>query len=147
MSGHGDVEQAHAELRRAWKEAHLVPLWESPTAHKPPPPPTPSHLWSWQTLRPLIEGAIEMASPTAVERRVLSLVNPRSRSPEDELTTKNLSAAIQILLPGRVGATAPTFHERSALRAGRDAVPHHRKREGVSHGVWGPHPDAGLDMA
>lgn len=74
-------------LRRAWMAAHLVPLWESPTAHKPPAPPAAVHLWAWQTIRPLVEGAIDLANPAAVERRVLSLVNPGSKSVEDEATS------------------------------------------------------------
>src|SRR3954470_11703123 len=86
-------------LRQAWRAAHLVPLWESPTAHKPPTPPEPAHLWPWEVVRPLAEAAIKAANPAAVERRVLSLVNPRSKSVEDESTVRTLSAAIQILLP------------------------------------------------
>ena len=101
-------------LRRAWKAAHLVPLWESPTAHKPPAPPEPAHLWSWQAIRPLVGGAMELANPAAVERRVLSLVNPVAKSAEDESTTRNLSAAIQILLPGE--SARPHRHSMNALR-------------------------------
>lgn len=106
---------AHAQdLRRAWTAAHLVPLWESPTAHKPPAPPAAAHLWAWQTIRPLVEGAIGLASPAAVERRVLSLVNPASKSADDEATVQNLSAAIQILLPGE--SARPHRHSMNALR-------------------------------
>ncbi len=104
----------YAELRRAWKNAHLVPLWESPTAHKPPPAPEMAHLWSWETIRPLIGRTVDITSPAAVERRVLSLVNPAARAPEDELTTKNLSAAIQVLLPGE--SARPHRHSINALR-------------------------------
>lgn len=101
-------------LRRAWTAAHLVPLWESPTAHKPPEPPAAAHLWAWRTIRPLLDGAIELATPAAVERRVLSLVNPASKSAEDEATVQNLSAAIQILLPGE--SARPHRHSMNALR-------------------------------
>jgi gentisate 1,2-dioxygenase len=101
-------------LRRAWKAAHLVPLWESPTAHKPPAPPASAHLWDWKTIRPLVEGAIDLANPAAVERRVLSLVNPASKSAEDEATIRNLSAAIQILLPGE--SARRHRHSMNALR-------------------------------
>jgi gentisate 1,2-dioxygenase len=102
------------DLRRAWKAAHLVPLWESPTAHKPPPPPAPSHHWQWQAIRPLLDGAIDLVNPAAVERRVLSLVNPGSKSAEDEATIRNLSAALQILLPGE--KARPHRHSMNALR-------------------------------
>src|SRR5262245_21867413 len=102
------------QLRKAWKEAHLSPLWESPTAHKPPAPPDPAHLWSWERMRPLIEGAIKAANPAAVERRVLCMVNPKSRGPEDEATVKTLSACFQILLPGE--KARPHRHSMNAIR-------------------------------
>ena len=108
------VDQHIDQLRRAWKAAHLVPLWESPTAHKPPAPPVAAHLWSWETVRPLLEGAIELANPAAVERRVLSLVSPGSKSAEDEATIRNLSAALQILLPGE--SARAHRHSMNALR-------------------------------
>jgi gentisate 1,2-dioxygenase len=55
-----------------------------------------------------------MADPAAVERRVLSLVNPRPKAIEDESTVRTLSAAIQILLPGE--SARPHRHSMSALR-------------------------------
>src|SRR5690242_9797375 len=88
------------DVRRAWKAARLVPLWESPTAHKPPPPPDPALHWSWSALRPLLEQAMAVTSPEAVERRVMSLVTDHPRTAEDEATARTLSAAIQMLLPG-----------------------------------------------
>ena len=110
-----EATRDHVEtLRRAWKAAHLVPLWESSTAHKPPTPPEPAHLWSWQAIRPLVGGAMDLANPAAVERRVLSLVNPVAKSAEDESTMRNLSAAIQILLPGE--SARPHRHSMNALR-------------------------------
>lgn len=108
-------ETAEADaIRTAWRAAHLVPLWESPTAHKPPPPPVPAHLWSWQVVRPLLDKAMALTSPEAVERRVLSLVGPSARTPEDEATTRNISGALQILLPGE--SARPHRHSMNALR-------------------------------
>jgi len=101
-------------VRTAWRLAHLVPLWESPTAHKPPPGPALSYRWSWNEVRPLLNDACDLTSPAAVERRVLQLVNPSARSPADEATVKNLSAAIQILLPGE--SARPHRHSMNALR-------------------------------
>jgi gentisate 1,2-dioxygenase len=101
-------------LRKAWKKAHLAPLWESPTAHKPPAPPDPSYLWTWDRVRPLVGRAIEAADPAAVERRVLTLVNPRPRGPDDEATARTLSAALQILLPGE--KARPHRHSMNAIR-------------------------------
>jgi len=103
-----------ATVRAAWRAAHLVPLWESPTAHKPPPQPEAPYLWSWDAIRPLLAEAMAIASPAMVERRVLQLVSPSSRSPEDEKTVPNLTAAIQILLPGETAR--PHRHSMNALR-------------------------------
>lgn len=105
---------AEAAVRRAWREAHVAPLWESPTAHKLDRRGEAAHLWSWRMLRPLITETCKIRSPAAVERRVLSLVNPASRGPEDEATTRNISAAIQILMPGE--AARPHRHSMNALR-------------------------------
>jgi gentisate 1,2-dioxygenase len=112
-----DTGAAHTDLddlRKAWRAAQLVPLWESPTAHKPPPPPDPAHLWSWETVRPLIARTIDIASPEIVERRVLSLVTPRPKHAEDESTARTLAAALQTLLPGE--RARPHRHSMNALR-------------------------------
>jgi gentisate 1,2-dioxygenase len=103
-----------AKARAAWRAAHLVPLWESPTAHQPPAKPDAPYLWSWDTIRPLLAEAMAIASPAVVERRVLQLVSPHSRSSEDEKTVRNLSAAIQMLLPGETAR--PHRHSMNALR-------------------------------
>jgi gentisate 1,2-dioxygenase len=105
---------SNEQLRKAWKEAHLVPLWESPTAHKPPAPPDPTYLWAWDRVRPLIGRAIDVANPAAVERRVLTLVNPKTRGPEDEASVRTLAAALQILLPGE--KARPHRHSMNAIR-------------------------------
>src|SRR5262249_13880514 len=102
------------QLRKAWKDAHLEPLWESPTAHKPPAPPDPTYLWSWERVRPLLERAIEAANPAAVERRVLTLVSPNNRMPDDLTTVRPLAAALQILLPGETAR--PHRHSMNAIR-------------------------------
>ncbi len=102
------------ETRAAWQAAHVTPLWESATAHKPDPGPEPGHVWTWDTLKPLIVGAAEIQSPAAVERRVLSLANPSGAGQLKEATVGNLAAAIQILLPGE--AARPHRHSMNALR-------------------------------
>jgi gentisate 1,2-dioxygenase len=101
-------------LRQAWRAAHLVPLWESPTAHQRDEAGPRAHRWAWQEVRPLIGAAIEIRSPQAVERRVLSLVNPRSTGPADEATVTNIAAALQILMPGE--AARAHRHSMNALR-------------------------------
>ncbi len=61
-----------SEIRKAWQEANLAPLWENARAHRPAPGPEAAHLWSWEKIRPLIAAAAEVASPAAIERRARS---------------------------------------------------------------------------
>src|SRR5262245_11786660 len=106
----GDIDT----LRKAWKDANMAPLWENKFAHRPPPPPEAAHLWAWETIRPLIAGAITVASPQAIERRVLQLVPPQRIEEDAQQTSKTLSANIQILLPGE--KARPHRHTMNALR-------------------------------
>jgi gentisate 1,2-dioxygenase len=101
-------------LRRAWKEASLAPLWENKFAHRPPAPPEASYLWAWETIRPLIARAIEVASPEAIERRVLQLIPPGPDEYEWRQTTKTICTNLQILLPGE--KARPHRHTMNALR-------------------------------
>jgi gentisate 1,2-dioxygenase len=101
-----------SEVRKAWKEANLAPLWENAKAHRPTPPPEAAHLWSWNKIRPLLSAAIEVASPEVVERRVLQLVPPNHQ--DEQQTSRTLSANIQILLPGE--KARPHRHTMNALR-------------------------------
>jgi gentisate 1,2-dioxygenase len=101
-------------LRKAWKEANLAPLWENKLAHRPPPPPEPAYLWSWEKIRPLIAAAIDVASPEAIERRVLQLIPPHRIEHEGEQTSRTLATNIQILLPGETAR--PHRHTMNALR-------------------------------
>jgi gentisate 1,2-dioxygenase len=102
------------EVRKAWKEANLAPLWENAKAHRPPPPPEATCLWSWDKIRPLLADAIEVASPEAVERRVLQLVPPIAKHQDEQQTSRTLAANIQILLPGE--KARPHRHTMNALR-------------------------------
>lgn len=101
------------DMRRAWKAARLSPLWESPTAHKPPAPPDPALHWSWEAVRPLLEKTMALTSPELVERRVMQLV-AEPRYAADEATARTLAAAFQVLLPGE--RARPHRHTMSALR-------------------------------
>ena len=102
------------DVRKAWKEANLAPLWENPKAHRPAPPPDAGYLWSWDRIRPLITAAIEVASPDAVERRVLQLVPPTAQHRDEQQTSHTLATNIQILLPGETAR--PHRHTMNALR-------------------------------
>ena len=88
------------ELRQAWKNAAMAPLWENKYAHRPPKGPEASYLWSWEKIRPLLGGAIKVASPEAIERRVLQLIPPSEDDYEWRQTTRTICANLQILLPG-----------------------------------------------
>jgi gentisate 1,2-dioxygenase len=103
-------DRSYAEIRKAWQAAKLHPLWESVVAHKlRDGGPAPNH-WQWKHIRPLIDDAMKVASPAAVERRVLTLTDQDA----DGGTTTNLVTALQILLPGE--KARPHRHTMNALR-------------------------------
>ena len=97
-----------------WQNYNLAPLWLSPTAHKPPPPPQEAHLWEWARTRPLLEKAFAATSPAAVERRVLQYMTPYAKGPEDEYTVGTMLACVQCLLPGETAR--PHRHSMGAIR-------------------------------
>jgi gentisate 1,2-dioxygenase len=101
-------------LRQAMQDAYMVPLWESPTAHKLDVAREQAHLWPWHETRPIMMATAEVRSPKVVERRVISLVNPKSKSAEDEATAGVLNATLQMLLPGE--RARPHRHSMNALR-------------------------------
>jgi gentisate 1,2-dioxygenase len=102
------------ELREAIKAARMVPLWESPTAHKLDTLREPPHIWRWADTRRILTEVGQIMSPRVVERRVLSLVNPKQRLAEGEATTGAISAAMQLLKPSE--RARPHRHSMNALR-------------------------------
>jgi gentisate 1,2-dioxygenase len=104
------ANRSYEEIRKAWQAAKLRPLWESTAAHKVREGgPAPNH-WQWKQIRPLVDDAMKVASPAAIERRVLTLTDQDA----DGGTTTNLVAALQILLPGE--KARPHRHTMNALR-------------------------------
>lgn len=101
------------DVRRAWREANLAALWESPSAHKPPRTPDAPYKWEWEGLRPLLDLAFAETSPQSVERRVLQLMSPH-RAEGEEWTVGTIQAAIQCLKPGEVAR--PHRHTMTAIR-------------------------------
>jgi gentisate 1,2-dioxygenase len=68
--------RSYDEIRKAWHAANLSPLWENAAAHHARDGgPAPQH-WKWKQIRPLVDDAVKVATPAAVERRVLTLINP-----------------------------------------------------------------------
>ena len=110
------IETKHVPdaLRQAYQSHHLAPLWESPTAHKLDMEREKTQLWAWADMEPIIAGTAKIGSPEVVERRVLSLVNRKSKSPEDEATCGLVNACYQSLLPGE--RARPHRHSMNALR-------------------------------
>jgi len=105
--------RSYEDIRRAWQEANLKPLWESAVAHKSRDGELAPHHWRWKQIRPLVDEAVKVTSPAAVERRVLTLTDP-SNDAGTGSTTTNLTAALQILLPGE--KARPHRHTMNALR-------------------------------
>lgn len=100
-------------MRVAWRQANVRPLWENPIAHKVRAGGPPPHLWTWNELEPLVASAMAMTSMAAIERRVLTLVDPGADS-DAAGTTTNLTTALQILMPGE--SARPHRHSMNALR-------------------------------
>ena len=100
-------------MRAAWRQANVRPLWENPIAHKVRAGGPPAHLWTWRELEPLVASAMAMTSMAAIERRVLTLVDPGADS-DAVGTTTNLTTALQILMPGE--SARPHRHSMNALR-------------------------------
>jgi gentisate 1,2-dioxygenase len=102
------------EIRLAWKDAHVSPLWEQQEAHSTEVRRDRAFVWRWQTMRPLIEAALDLQDMAAIQRRVLTLSNPHLRPPAGMGATSTLTAALQILKPGE--SARPHRHSPDALR-------------------------------
>jgi len=100
-------------MRQAWHKAAVRPLWENPLAHNARTGGPPAHLWAWSELEPLVKAAMAMTSMSVIERRVLTLVDPAADG-HAAGTTTNLTAALQILMPGE--SARPHRHSMNALR-------------------------------
>jgi gentisate 1,2-dioxygenase len=101
-------------VRKAWKEAHVSPLWEQLEAHSTEVSRDRPYIWKWQAMRPLIEDALNLKDMAAIQRRVLTLVNPNLRTASPMGATPTLTAALQILKPGE--SARPHRHSPNALR-------------------------------
>jgi gentisate 1,2-dioxygenase len=93
------------------EKVHVRALWERPPHGNRPV--EPSSQWRWRDLEPLIDQAVAAVGLADAERRVLSLANPHL-SKERSGATRNLSGALQILLPGE--RARPHRHSMNAIR-------------------------------
>jgi gentisate 1,2-dioxygenase len=99
--------------REAWRKANVRPLWEDTRAHNKQKGAPRAHLWKWSVLGPLITDAMSITSMAAIERRVLTLVDPDAEGVTAGTAT-NLTTALQILMPGE--SARPHRHSMNALR-------------------------------
>ena len=104
-------ERSYDDIRAAWRAANLHPLWENAAAHRVRDGGPPPVHWPWKQIRPLVDDAMKVATPAAIERRVLTLTDSAG---ESGATTTNLTTALQILLPGE--RARPHRHTMNALR-------------------------------
>lgn len=118
MTAHTQVENSQdavpAALREAWRKNFMTPLWESPTAHKLDVERERAQHWAWKDVEPILRETAKIASPQAVERRVLSLVKRTAKDLSDESTCGQVNACYQTLLPGE--RARPHRHSMNALR-------------------------------
>jgi gentisate 1,2-dioxygenase len=105
--------RSYDDIRRTWQAANLQPLWENAAAHRDRDGGAAPLHWQWKEIRPLVDDALAVTSPDAVERRVLSLIDPSSTDGTGGTTT-NLTAALQILKPGEKARSHR--HTMNALR-------------------------------
>ena len=98
--------RSYDDIRKSWHAANLRPLWESMAAHRVREGgPAPTH-WKWKQIRPLVDDAVKVASPAAIERRVLTLADPNADA-ETGSTTTNLTPRCKSYCPAsRRGRTA-----------------------------------------
>ncbi len=81
------------------RRSQAQPLWtvmESMVPPKPNPRAVP-YVWSYETLRPLLERSGTLVSTRDAERRVFMLVNPALEPPH---TSDTLYAGLQLINPG-----------------------------------------------
>ena len=112
----GTLEELPQDYREAMGRAGVAPLWpqmRNLLPHHAPKPVTTSHLWAYDTLRPLVLRAGDLTPVEKAERRVLFLVDP-GRGPGAMQATSTIYVGFQLLLPGEA---APAHkHTPSAAR-------------------------------
>lgn len=96
----------------AMAAASVSALWERQGGHNQEL--EAPHIWRWQTMDPLIDGAVEATGMDDAERRVLVLSNPAYAEAGRGCASNNLSVNLQVLMPGE--SARPHRHTMNALR-------------------------------
>ena len=102
MNDLGRLEDLPADYVDALRRLNLVPLWPSLRAVLPPGKPRPNTrpaCWAYETLRPLLLKAGELAPIEKAERRVLVLANP-GHGLDRMQASAAMYLGMQLLLPG-----------------------------------------------
>jgi len=102
------------QMRQAWTDANLKPLWEQAMAHGGAVKRERAYRWSWEAVHPLVVAATKLRGMDITERRVLTMMNPNPNPNGAPGAISNLTAAFQILLPGE--SARPHRHSMNALR-------------------------------
>lgn len=102
-------------LRAKLKSSSLFPLWESRFSHSTDNgAPDDGRLWQWTSLKEILTEVAEIASPAAIERRVLEMMDPREHYPDGEGAIGTMTACVQMLKPGE--KARPHRHSMNAIR-------------------------------
>ncbi len=100
------------DFRSDMAAASVFPLWEQ--ENRSNMPVETAHVWRWQAMNPLLDGAVSATNMTNAERRVLVLRNPAFANTERDGAAINLSVNLQVLMPGE--RARPHRHSMNALR-------------------------------
>ena len=91
-----------ADLVSALVGVHAQPLWDryQRVTRRVPAAPDAPMCWAWEVMEPLVRRAIREVGMEEAERRVLLLTHPAFGGAA--VTTTNLVAGLQTLLPGEI---------------------------------------------
>ncbi|MES2281817.1 MAG: cupin domain-containing protein [Pseudomonadota bacterium] len=104
----------YADFIASLETVQSQPLWDRyhRITTRQPQTPAGAHLWSWATMEPLVQRAVDEVAMADAERRVLLFTHPQATGSVD--TMRNISGGLQTLLPGEVAHAHR--HTLAALR-------------------------------
>ena len=118
-----NLQTDYTSLIGALAQVQSQPLWDRyhRITTRQPTSPTPSKLWTWQSMEPLVARAVAEVAMADAERRVLLFTDPAE--PQSVDTLRNLSGGLQTLMPSEIAHAHR--HTLAALRfvmSGKGAV-------------------------